>query len=81
MPQGTRDSILEQWNMRYMVVVEHGPASVGVYVPDLPDCLAAGESASEALESIREAVELHLDALREQGLQTPASSTFIDVAA
>ena len=70
--------------MRYMVVVEHGPTSIGAYVPDLPGCVAIGESESEALDLIREAIELHLEALHEQGQQPPApasSSTFVDVAA
>ena len=70
--------------MRYMVVVEHGPTSVGAYVPDLPGCVAVGESESEALELIREAIELHLEALQEQGQHPPAPSssiTFIEVAA
>lgn len=70
--------------MRYMVVLEHGPASVGAYVPDLPGCVAVGESESEALALIRDAIEMHLEALHQQGLQTPAptsSSTFVEVAA
>lgn len=70
--------------MRYMVVVEHGPTSVGAYVPDLPGCVAVGESEAEALELLHDAVEMHLEALREQGLQTPApssSSSFVEVAA
>ncbi|HRG16221.1 MAG TPA: type II toxin-antitoxin system HicB family antitoxin [Pseudomonadota bacterium] len=70
--------------MRYMVVVEHGPTSVGAYVPDLPGCAAVGESEAEALELIREAIEMHLDALQAQGERVPepaSSSTFIDVAA
>ena len=70
--------------MRYMVIVEHGPTSIGAYVPDLPGCVAVGESEQEALELIREAIELHLEALQQQGQQPPppaSSSTFIDVAA
>ena len=70
--------------MRYMVVVEHGPSSVGAYVPDLPGCAAVGESEAEALELIREAIELHLEALQAQGEHAPvpaSSSIFVDVAA
>lgn len=70
--------------MRYMVVVEHGPTSIGAYVPDLPGCVAVAESESEALELIREAIELHLQGLHEQGQQAPSpssSSAFIEVAA
>lgn len=42
--------------MRYLVVVEQGPTSFGAYVPDLPGCVAAGETRDEALALIREAI-------------------------
>jgi predicted RNase H-like HicB family nuclease len=70
--------------MKYMVVVERGPHSFGAYVPDLPGCVAAGESREEVLELIREAIEMHLEALRAQGEEPPAPSSsieFVDVAA
>lgn len=46
--------------MQYVVILEDGPSSWGAYVPDLPGCVAAGETREEALELIREAVEFHL---------------------
>jgi predicted RNase H-like HicB family nuclease len=70
--------------MKYMVVIERGPTSFGAYVPDLPGCVAAGESREEVLELVREAIEMHLQALREQGEPVPPSSSsieFVDVAA
>jgi predicted RNase H-like HicB family nuclease len=70
--------------MRYMVVVEHGSGSFGAYVPDLPGCVAAGETEAEVLDLIREAAELHLELLQEQGQRPPAprtSSAFVDVVA
>jgi predicted RNase H-like HicB family nuclease len=70
--------------MKYMVVVEHGPTSFGAYVPDLPGCVAVGESREEVLELIREAIELHLEGLRAQGESPPppsSSSETVDVAA
>lgn len=70
--------------MRYMVIVEQGPTSFGAYVPDLPGCVAAGESRAEVLQLIREAIELHLEALQEQGQAPPppsSSSEIVDVAA
>jgi predicted RNase H-like HicB family nuclease len=70
--------------MKYMVVLEHGPTSIGAYVPDLPGCVAAAESEEEALSLIREAIELHLEALHAQGLQTPepaSSSVLVEIAA
>jgi predicted RNase H-like HicB family nuclease len=57
--------------MEYLVVVEKGKTSYGAYVPDLPGCVAAGETRREVLKLIREAVELHIDALRAQGEPVP----------
>jgi predicted RNase H-like HicB family nuclease len=69
--------------MRYAIVLERGPASYGAYVPDLPGCVAAGETREEALRLIREAIEFHLEGLEAEGLPIPeASSTaeYVDVA-
>ncbi|WP_414040780.1 type II toxin-antitoxin system HicB family antitoxin [Acidithiobacillus sp. M4-SHS-6] len=70
--------------MRYMVVLEQGPSSYGAYVPDLPGCIAAGESEAEVLELIQEAIEFHLEGLKEEGLPVPAphsSSRIVEVSA
>jgi len=71
-------------DMRYMVVVEEGPGSFGAYVPDLPGCVAAGETREEVLELIREAIEFHLEGLKIEGRDIPAphsSSELVDVQA
>jgi predicted RNase H-like HicB family nuclease len=71
-------------NLQYMVVVERGETSYGAYVPDLPGCVAVGEKKEEALELIKEAIELHLEALRQQGLPIPepcSSGELIEVTA
>ena len=70
--------------MRYMVVLEQGPTSYGAYVPDLPGCVAAGETQLEVLQLIQEAIEFHLEGLKEEGLLIPlphSSSTFVEVSA
>ncbi len=70
--------------MRYVVIVEQGENGFGAYVPDLPGCVAVGETREEALRLIREAVELHLEGLREDGLPIPepsSSSEYVDVGA
>ena len=67
---------------RYMVVLEQGPTSYGAYVPDLPGCIAVGESEQEALRLIQEAIEFHLEGLKDEGLAIPiphSSSTFVEV--
>ena len=69
--------------MRYMVVVERGDTSWGAHVPDLPGCIAVGETRDEALRLIREAVQFHIEGLRQEGLPVPVPSSegeFVEVA-
>lgn len=61
--------------MRYAIVIEKGPTSYGAYVPDLPDCAAVAKTAQEVKKLIAEAVPLHLDGLREDGLRIPEPAT------
>ena len=61
--------------MRYAVVIEKSQTGYGAYVPDLPGCVAVGETAGETERLIREAVEFHLEGLREDGLAVPEPST------
>jgi predicted RNase H-like HicB family nuclease len=63
--------------MKYVVIVEKGTNGFGAYVPDLPGCAVVGETREEALQLIREAVELHIVSLREHGdpVRESASST------
>jgi predicted RNase H-like HicB family nuclease len=64
--------------MRYAVIVEAGANSFGAYVPDLPGCVAVGETKEEALKLIQEAIEFHLEGLREDGQAIPASASSIE---
>jgi predicted RNase H-like HicB family nuclease len=63
--------------MDYVVIIEKGESSFGAYVPDLPGCVAAAETELEVLSLIREAIEFHLDGLREEGLPIPRSSSTV----
>lgn len=70
--------------MKYAVVIEKGESSYGAYVPDLPGCIASGETRGEVLHLIREAIEFHIQGLKEDGetIPEPASSIeIIEVAA
>lgn len=70
--------------MRYMVVIEKGDSSFGAYVPDLPGCVAAADSKEEALKLIEEAIESHIQTLRQDGQAVPEPRTiseFIEVNA
>ena len=61
--------------MQYLVVIERGPASYGAYVPDLPGCVAVGESLPEVETLIREAIEFHVEGLRGEGQPVPEPSS------
>ena len=61
--------------MKYMVVLEKGTGSWGAHVPDLPGCIAVGENREEALELIREAIDFHIEGLKEQGEAVPKPSS------
>ncbi len=61
--------------MRYLVVVEEGPTSFGAYVPDLPGCVAAGDTPGEALALIRGAIEFHIEGLKQSGHPVPKPSS------
>jgi len=70
--------------MQYLVILEKGPTSYGAYVPDLPGCVAAADSRDEVLTLIREAIEMHIEGLREDGQPIPEPSSFsavVDVKA
>jgi predicted RNase H-like HicB family nuclease len=65
--------------MEYLVVLEKGKSSYGAYVPDLPGCVAAGETRREVLKLIREAILLHIEALRESGKPVPEPTSKSEV--
>ena len=70
--------------MQYAVVIERGEHSFGAYVPDLPGCVAVGETEQEARVLIREAIVFHLDGMREDGEPVPMPSAhveYVEVAA
>lgn len=61
--------------MKYLVVIEKGPSSFGAYVPDLPGCVAVGDTEQEVKQLIREAIELHLEDMRSRGEPIPSPSS------
>jgi predicted RNase H-like HicB family nuclease len=70
--------------MKYAVVFEQGPTSVGATVPDLPGCFAVGPSMEETRRLVAEAIEFHIRCLKEAGDVVPEPSHHaedVDVAA
>ncbi|MEO8027479.1 MAG: type II toxin-antitoxin system HicB family antitoxin [Bryobacteraceae bacterium] len=64
--------------MRYAVVFEKAENNWAAYVPDLPGCISTGGSLAETKRNIREAVEIHLEAMKEVGEPIPTPSTDVD---
>jgi predicted RNase H-like HicB family nuclease len=71
-------------SMRYLVVIERGETSWGAHLPDLPGCIAVGETREEVVQLIREAIDFHIEGLRQDGLPVPlpsSESEFVEVSA
>jgi len=64
--------------MKYAVIVEEGDTSFGAHVPDLPGCVAVAETRQEVLELIQEAIEFHLEGLRQDGQPIPPPSSSVE---
>jgi predicted RNase H-like HicB family nuclease len=70
--------------MRYAVVIEKAEGNYSAYVPDLPGCVATGATVAEVEAEIRDAIGLHLDGMREDGVLPPVPSSqveYVEVAA
>lgn len=70
--------------VRYAIVIEKAPANYSAYVPDLPGCVATGDTVEETEQQIREAIELHIQGMHEDGVPVPEPQSqveYIEVAA
>jgi predicted RNase H-like HicB family nuclease len=64
--------------MRYAIVIEKATSNYSAYVPDLPGCVATGKTVEETEQQIREAIEFHLEGLREDGLPVPSPQSQVE---
>lgn len=62
---------MKKTKIRYAIVIEKAESNYAAYVPDLPGCVATGQTREETEQQIREAIELHLRGMREDGLPIP----------
>lgn len=69
--------------MRYTIIIEHGPDNCSAYAPDFPGCVAAAATEDETIKLMKEALEMHIEDMRERGEPIPQPSEFreIEVAA
>jgi predicted RNase H-like HicB family nuclease len=70
--------------MQYTVIIENAGNNYSAYVPDLPGCISIGKTIEETKKNIQEAIELHLEGMREDGLPIPepaSTAVVVEVAA
>ncbi|RJG11806.1 type II toxin-antitoxin system HicB family antitoxin [Massilia cavernae] len=70
--------------MRYAIVIEQAQGNFSAYVPDLPGCIATGATVAEAEAEIRQAIALHIEGMREDGLPIPSPVSkveYVEIAA
>ena len=70
--------------MRYLIIVEKTATGYSAYSPDLPGCVSTGDTQAEVEEAMHEAIEFHLDGLREDGRGGPSPtsySTYVEIPA
>ncbi len=61
--------------MKYLAIIEKAENNYSAYVPDLPGCIAVGDTVEETKQMIKEAIEFHLEAMRSDGLSIPQPTT------
>lgn len=63
---------------RYGIVIEKAASNYAGYVPDLPGCVATGPTVAETEQLLLEAIELHLEGMREDGLTIPEPTSVVE---
>ena len=70
--------------MKYLIVIEPTVTGFSAYSPDLPGCVSTGATCEEVERNMREAIELHVEGLREEGYPVPepsTSSSYVEISA
>ena len=69
--------------MRYNIIIEQGPCNFSAYAPDFPGCVAAADTEEETIQLMKEALEMHIDDMKQRGQPIPPPSAMreIEVAA
>jgi predicted RNase H-like HicB family nuclease len=75
---GTRPGMTVERSMRYAIVIEKADGNYSAYVPDLPGCIATGETVAAVETEIRDAIRFHIDGLKEDGLPVPKPTSIAD---
>lgn len=75
---GKPDSRIRSMQTKYLIVIEKTPNNLSAFSPDLPGCVATGVTQAEVEERMRDAIRMHLDGMREDGLPIPEPSSIAE---
>jgi predicted RNase H-like HicB family nuclease len=64
--------------MRYAIVIEKADSNYSAYVPDLPGCIATGETVADVEREIREAIRFHIEGLKADGMAIPQPTSIAE---
>jgi predicted RNase H-like HicB family nuclease len=64
--------------MRYAVVIEKAEGNYSAYVPDLPGCVATGDTVADVEQEIRDAIRFHIEGLKADGLAVPQPTSIAE---
>jgi len=70
--------------MKYLIIIEKSETGFSAYSPDLPGCVSTGTTTEETEVNMREAIEFHIDGLKEEGYKIPeptSRSSYVEIAA
>ena len=70
--------------MKYLIVIEKTETGFSAYSPDLPGCIATGATRQDIEQTLRDAIEFHIEGLRKEGYEVPepsSYSTYVDIPA
>jgi predicted RNase H-like HicB family nuclease len=63
---------------KFLIVIEKAENNYSAYAPDLPGCIATGNTVEETEKNMYEAIEFHLEGLKEDNLPIPESSSIAE---
>ena len=70
--------------MKYLIILEKTSTGYSAYLPDLPGCVSAGDTAEDTEANMREAIEFHIEGMIQEGLSIPVSqnrAAYVEIAA
>jgi predicted RNase H-like HicB family nuclease len=69
------------FSIKYAVVIEKANRNYSAYLPDLPGCVATGDSVEEVMDLLRKGIKIHIQGLAEDGLDVPAPTSSVEYIA